>query len=98
MREQIEKAVQTALQGSRKVKITFKQEAIGDINYLLGMAQGNIVSLGSGVDALLMAIIQTHNWDNDQNRTLTITLTDTFDEDWFVGRMHPALESIEVAS
>lgn len=56
-----------------------------------------IVLLNCGDEMTLMAVAQTGDWESDRNRTLTVKLTDLFDEDLFVGRMYHALEKIVVA-
>ena len=95
MRTQIKDAIQKALQGSRQVKITFKREAINEVNYLLGLANSGIISLNSADAQLLKIIVHTRSWSVDSNRTLTVTLTPKFDEEWFVQRLWRALEKIE---
>lgn len=87
-------AIQQAQQGSGKVEVIFKREAIGDLNYLFGMVRNGIIELDPGDEMALMAVAQTGDWEGDHNRTVTITLTNKFDEEWFVGRMRRAVESI----
>jgi len=98
MKTQITQAVRTALGGSRKVKITFKREATIEVNYLLVMARSGIIQLNNGDEMTFMAVSQSKDWGGDRNRTTTLTLTDQFDENWFVGRMDHALEKIEAVS
>lgn len=46
MREKILIAVRTAIQNSsRKVRVTFRREAIRDLQYLLGMQNSGIIRL-----------------------------------------------------
>lgn len=87
-------AILQAQQGSSKVKVTFKREATGDLNYLFGMVRNGVVELDPSDEMVLMAVAQTGDWGGDHNRTVIITLTDQFDEEWFVGRMQRAVESI----
>lgn len=94
-RAEITQAVRTAFDGSRKVRITFMQEAVIEVSYLLGMARSGIVQLNNGAEMTLMAVSQSKDWGDDQNRTTTLILTDRFDENWFVERMYDALEKIE---
>lgn len=95
MRAKITQAVQEALKGSRKVKITFKRNAISDINYLLGMANSGIISLNNADAQVLAIVVRTRNWSVDSNRIVLVTLTAKFDEQWFVQRLWRALEKIE---
>lgn len=96
-REKMRQTLREALGGSRKIRITFKKEAIPEIPYLLGMLKSGIIKIDTMDEITLRAVINSKKWDGDANRTLTATLTDQFDEDWFVGRMERALESISVA-
>ena len=98
MRAQIKEAVKTACTGARKVRITFKRSATGDINYLLGMKRAGIVEFAHGDEVVLMAVEMSGDWEHDENRVLVVTLTDTFDDEWFVGRMWRALDAIEVVN
>jgi hypothetical protein len=95
MQPKIMEAIRNALEGSRKVKITFKQEATFDLNYLLEMGRVGIISV-EGDKLLLMSIAHCGHWESNSNRTVVITLTEKFDPNWFINRMHKCLESIEV--
>jgi len=94
--ENISEVVKAAESGSRKVNITFKQDAQSDINYLLGMDRSKIITMKAGDRLTLMAVTQSGSWERDENRTLEVTFTEEFDSDWFIGRMRRALEKIEV--
>ena len=99
MKTQITQAVQVALGGSRKVKITFRREAKTEVAYLLGMERSGIIKLdgNNGNDKMnLMCVPASGDWGHDSVRTTTLTLTDQFDESWFVDRLERALEKIEV--
>lgn len=95
--ENITQIIKDAQAGSRKVRCTFKQDACSDTSYLLGMDRSGIISLETGDRLVMMAVMQSGNWEHDENRTLEVTLTDDFDADWFVSRMRRALDKIEVA-
>jgi len=97
MREQIAQAIQAALQGSRKVRIIFKRGATSDVKHLIAMARAGILSLGKDL-MNLEAVAVSGEWESGRNRTTVVTLTDTFDQEWFVGRMERALEKIKVVS
>lgn len=98
MHTRIRQAVQEALKRSRKVKITFKREALNEVPFLLGMKNSGTISLNMGDEHVLALALRTLEWGVDSNRTLTVTLTGNFDEDWFVNRMRRALEKIEVVN
>jgi len=99
MKDQINQAVSIALQGSRKVKITFKQDAIDSIPYLLGMVRSGLVMFEHSIGEVNMQVaLQTHDWDHDLNRTTTLRLLDKFDLDWFSNRLDRALEKIEATN
>jgi hypothetical protein len=91
----LKQAIQEALKGSRKVEITFRRDALSEVPFLLGMKNSGIISLNMGDEHVLANALRTLDWGVDSNRTLTVTLTGKFDEDWFVGRMRRALEKIE---
>ena len=101
MKDQIKQMVRTALEGSRKVKITFKREAIHEVAYLLGMERSGIIRLdgNNGNDKVnLMCVSMSRDWGHDSIRTAVVTLTDQFDENWFVSRLEHGLEKIEPVS
>lgn len=93
-------AVQEAKNGSHKVRITFEKSAEKtDVYYLLGMKRNGIIAFQNPMDeAVMMAVAQSGDWEHDDNRTLTLTLTETFDAEWFIGRMRRCLENIEVVT
>jgi len=95
----IAETVKAALKGSRKLRITFKKGAeSADVNYLLGMERGGIIAFQNPMDKMvMMAVAQSGDWDGDQNRTTVLTLTDSFDAEWFIGRMRRPLESYAAA-
>lgn len=99
LRDQILQACRTAMQGSRKVKMTFieEPEAIGYVAYLLGFSMRGMIELGAD-ELVIRAIVASHDWDGDDNRTITVTLTDRFDEAEFASRFQHALEKIEAVS
>lgn len=102
MREEISQAVQKALQGSRKVKITFSKKNTDLLHYLvLGMRSGGIVLLPEHDYMVLKRVFLSGKWPFFHNRTTTVTFTDKFDESWLVGfssYMNHAIEKIEVVN
>lgn len=98
MQEQIRQAVWKALEGTHKVKITFKREAIGDIYFLLAMVSSGIVSLDNNDKTAMMSVLQSRSWNGDRNRTVLVTLTEKFNQEWFTGRLFRALEKIELVN
>ncbi|GBE16720.1 hypothetical protein BMS3Abin15_00542 [bacterium BMS3Abin15] len=95
MKNQILKAIQEALAGSRKLKITFKDGTVSYLAYLRGMQRGGIIGISDDDNLIIDAIMDSKKWGRDENRTLTVTLKDSFDSAWFTGRMERALERIE---
>lgn len=89
-------ALNQASKGTRKIRITFKEEATICTDYLSEMSRRGSISLNNGVEKILMAVAQTGSWEGIYNRTILVTLTDKFDQNWFVNRMHRALNKIEV--
>jgi len=98
MRTKIMEALKAALGGSRKVKITFKQETVTDLAYLMRMERVGLIQLDDNDKANLTRVLKFGGWwENDSNRTTIVTLTAQFNENWFLARMERALEAIEVA-
>lgn len=92
--------LRAAQQGSRKVRVTFNKGAISELVYLRGMINSNIISIDLSDWAVLLAVMESRDWEYDDNRTTTITLTPGYDdggEDWFFGRMRRAIEKIELS-
>ncbi|MBT4722671.1 hypothetical protein HN958_01940 [Candidatus Falkowbacteria bacterium] len=56
-----------------------------------------MIELGED-ELIILAIVASQQWDGDNNRTVTITLTDEFDITQFANRFQHALEKIEVVS
>lgn len=96
MQKQISQAVQTALYGSRRVNITFKLGAEGFVYYLLEMNRNGAILLKDGDPSTLMNVMELCDWGKNLSRTVTINLGKKFDENFFIDRMHDALEKIEV--
>ena len=81
--------------------ITFKwgidRSVVHGIFYLLGMVEVGSLLLSEKEQTSLRIAIRSRNWSQaGGNRSMVITLTNKFDQDWFVKRMHQALEKIEV--
>lgn len=98
-RTEIKAALDAALAGSRKLKLTFNGNAFVDILYLLGMNE-KIVQMPEMAYMNLYAVAASKSWDGVP-RDVTITLLAGFNEvaeDWFLGRMNDrALAAIAVA-
>jgi len=86
-------AIKQALAGERKLRITFKEQAMVDLNYLFGMENSGIVIVDPSDKVVLDTVLATGDWEFDANRTMTVTLTETFDESWFLDRMERSVES-----
>lgn len=98
MHENIKQALQEAMKGSRKMRITFKPEATGYVGYLLVMDRVGIISLSNEDRMVMQGVAESSNWHYDRSRTVTVTIGNRFDENMFVGRMRYALEKIEVVN
>lgn len=96
MRSAIQAAIAEAQECDGKLRITFKREKTGDLMYLLGMISSGIITLNPGDHAVVMAVSQSRDWEFDDNRTMNVTMTPSFREEFFVGRLARALEKIEV--
>jgi hypothetical protein len=87
--------IQKALTGPRKLRITFKREAVDDVMYLCGMERGGIVRIDDETALVLSAVMASGIWSSDKNRVVNLTLGEKFNPHWFRGRMKDALEEIE---
>ena len=59
------------------------------------MSQAEAVDIDGGAETALTATHASYDWQGDSNRTVTLTLTFRFDENWFADRLGNALEAIE---
>ncbi|MFH0853155.1 MAG: hypothetical protein V1853_02005 [bacterium] len=98
MRDKIIAALTQALSGSRKVSITFKPEALLYIGYLLVMIKAKTVQIDNKDEIKLKAVLVSRKWNMNCPRTVTITLTDAFNQKWFIRRLGNALEAISVVN
>jgi len=96
MRDQITEAIRQALNSSRQVEITFKREATDDVVYLLRMIESTNLGIEDADVAILWGVVHSKKWEDDNNRTVKVTLFQNFDQSWFIGRMRRALENIIV--
>ncbi len=102
MKEKVAQALQRALQGSRKVKITFTTEGTEKLHYLvMGMKHGGMVLLPDDDYMMLRNTLISGKWPffHKHKRTTTVTLTDKFDEKLlvdFTNYMSCIIEKIEV--
>ena len=96
MREQISQAMQKALQGSRKIKITFKPKATKEVILLLYQKNRGEIDLPNDLERKLLMVAYFGWWKHDLDRTMDITLNENIDHSWFAKRISYALEKIEV--
>lgn len=93
--EQILQAITWARDGTRKMRLTFRKDALRDVSHLLGMISNKMIRIDPGSQLILTAVLQSGRWDREENRIVVVTMTDTFDAEWFTDRMRRALEKIE---
>jgi hypothetical protein len=96
-RDQIIRAIQRALEGSGKIKITFKPDAVRKLAQLLNMNNA-IVGLTLIDKINITTVLETSNW-GEVNRSFIVQLIDMqaeVNQHWFAMRMSGALEAIEV--
>ena len=93
--QNFDQEVKKALAGSRKMRITFKREAVDDVVYLCGMEQAGIIRTDKTTALVLSAVMASRSWSLDENRVVNLTLGENFKPEWFRGRMKDALEKIE---
>ncbi|MFA6301188.1 MAG: hypothetical protein WC609_02465 [Candidatus Paceibacterota bacterium] len=85
---------------SHRVKITFKQDAAKGVVHLLEMEKTGIIKLNDTTDNGMIDLMDardTGRWNHDDHRTIVVTLAyQFFNEGWFVNKLSPNLEKIEV--
>jgi hypothetical protein len=91
-------ALTTAQSGSKKVRIRFIREATDGAYYLLQMGRAGSVEMDGFIPAILMAVVASRDWENDDNRTVEVTITDKFQPDKFRPVMADFIEAIEVVN
>ena len=79
-----------------RIKITYKDNAIPTLPYLIGMYNAGLFTLEDPGLSLLYAIVRSQKWDREQNKTFLLVITESFDLEWFVDRLHWDVESVEV--
>ncbi len=81
-----------------KLRFTYKREETGVLSYLRAMIEGGMLTTfnNNAVLSLCIAVVDTSDWDADQNRTFEVETADKFDVDHFVARVGRELESLEV--
>jgi hypothetical protein len=89
-------AIEKALKGSRKVDVTFRKEATAEAALLIKMSVAGQVEIFLLEEVNLTVTAKEGRWENDCHRKVTVTFTDTFDQDLFISQMSSALEGIEV--
>ena len=96
MRERIWQAVHKALQGSRKIRITFKPGATKEVIILLYEKNCGDIDLPNDLERELLMVAYFGWWKHDLDRTMVITLNENNDKTWFIKRISSALEEVEV--
>ena len=99
--ERVLQVIQESRLGSGKVYVTFKPEAMAEVyKDLLTLERRSIISFDKDEWKVLSLkfSMKTGDWESRQSRTITITLGNKFDVDWFVSLLHKPLEDIEVVS
>lgn len=97
MREKIFQAIQKALNGHQRLRITFKPNSAKRVFSVIAMYRNSAISLNNGDAHILQSIMDSHNWGK-HSRTFTVTPNYKFDEESFIDHMQDALEKIEVVS
>ena len=95
--QEISTKLRQALAGSKRVKITFINDGISETEWLLAMDNREI-RLSEADRKNVAAVRQAISWEKIQDRTVTIELTDQFDEGWFLESFAFYLEKIEVVN
>jgi hypothetical protein len=77
------------------LKLRFHERAAADLKYVQAMNRAGIIKIDDKDMTLVMAIMASGHFGDDQNRNLTVTAGDRWDKEYFATRMRPALESLE---
>lgn len=95
MQGKIETAVREAVRnGSRKLRITYKRDAIHGLYALMAMVNAGMLIVSSGASAVALAVIAAGDWEHDDNRSFTVELTEKFRESTFIAPMSLYLDKI----
>lgn len=99
MQAKVAQATDEALQGKRKINITFKPDAAkSDAKCLMSMFNTGMVWLTASCQAALMHFQRYSQWKNDNSRVVEVTFTKVINRDRFVREMCNAVEKIEVVA
>lgn len=98
MKERIKVAIQAAIDsGSRKLRITYRRDAVQGLYALMAMVNAGMLIMSSGDSAVAFAVVTTGDWEHDENRSFTVELTEKFQESTFITPMSLYLEKIAYA-
>lgn len=93
----VQTVIEKALEGSQKIAITFKSDAIDYITFLWGMNNRGAISLED--DDILTTVSQrSYPWHNEEKRIFMVTLTRKFDKDMFIEQMSLGIDKIEAVN
>ena len=94
IREQMTQAIEKAFGGSHMVKIALGPGAMSAAHQLLEMVSSKIIQINNNDQRILGDIVEYGNWRGG-HPTITLTLTDNFDEKLFIRQLGNAIEKIE---
>lgn len=93
----LEANIEKALEGSKKIVITIKQDSVDYITSLWAMNEYGRISL-EDKDILTTVGNKSYHWGKEQNRSFTVTLTKKFNKDLFIEQMYPGIDKIEAVN
>lgn len=91
----LKKILQAVLQGKYQIELTLKRDAVGDIPDMLNMALSRFIKLSIQDFIVLLTVAETRKWEDDADRSITISFSSEFDKEFFINRMRHAFENIE---
>lgn len=77
------------------LKLRFHERAAADLIYVQAMNRAGIIKIDDKDMILVMAIVASGDFAGDQNRNLTVTVGDRWDQEYFATHMRHALESLQ---
>ena len=96
--ENMSEVLDKALNGSKKVRVTFKRDAINGVRGLWQLRNEHMITISGFAEANLSAAVTNQAWSSDIDRSVLVTFTPTFDKYGFMETMGSVLEKIEPSS
>ncbi len=95
IRRKIAREVRKAINGSGKVKVTFKEDAVDALDQFCKLERKGAIMMSDSCAAILSAAKRRKYWGHASNRITTIFLGVNFNEKEFVRCLARAIEDVQ---